>query len=167
MSDAPAAPVVPPTLAARVRIHVADAVDGPARDGIDTVDVPADSWFAAAQALRDHEGFVRFIDLTVVDDPEAELRFEVHLLTYSMKEHRWGRLRTRTSGALASVFSLYAGAHNYEREAFDMFGVTFAGHPQLTRILMPDGWKGHPLRRDEDLVVERVDFTVTRDLYKT
>ena len=172
MTDADAKPArhspQGPTLAARLRVHVGDAVEGTTtRDGIDTIDVPREQWLAAAKALRDHEKFVRFIDLTVVDDPALALRFEVHLLTYSMDEKRWGRLRTRTDGKLASVFSLYAAAHNYEREAFDMFGVVFEGHPSLTRILMPDGWRGHPLRRDEPLLIEPVDFTVTRDLYKT
>jgi NADH-quinone oxidoreductase subunit C len=65
------------------------------------------------------------------------------------------------------VYGLHQAVHNYEREAFDMFGVVFEGHPSLTRILMPDGWRGHPLRRDEPLMIEPVDFTVTRDLYKT
>jgi len=157
----------PATLAARLRTSIAEAVEGHTKDGIDTVDVPKDKWAAAAKALRDGEKFIRFIDVTVVDDPDQELRFEVHLVVYSMDEKRWGRLRTRTDGKLASVFSLYAGAHNYEREAFDLYGVVFEGHPQLTRILLPDAWLGHPLRRDNPLVMEPTDFTVTRDLYRT
>jgi NADH-quinone oxidoreductase subunit C len=159
-----------PTLAARVRIKVGEAVEGTTRDGIDTVDVPREQWVDAARVLRDDEKFVRFIDLTVVDDvsgAHGDLRFEVHLVVYSMEEKRWGRLRTRTDAKLASVYGLYQAVHNYEREAFDMFGVVFDGHPSLTRILMPDGWRGHPLRRDEPLMIEPVDFTVTRDLYKT
>ena len=88
-------------------------------------------------------------------------------MVYSMEEKRWGRLRTRTDGKLASLFPLYAGCHNYEREAFDLYGVVFEGHPSLTRILLPDGWQGHPLRRDTPLVLEPTDFTVTRDLYRT
>ena len=155
------------TLAARLRIRVSDAHEADVKDGIDTADVPKDRWLDAATALRDHEKFIRFIDVTVIDDPDHALRFEVHLLTYSMDEKRWGRLRTRTDGKLASVTSLYRGAHNYEREVFDLFGVVFEGHPQLTRIMCPDGWQGHPLRRDEAHVVEPVDFTVTRDLYNT
>ncbi len=156
-----------PTLAARLRTRVSDAAEAATRDGIDTVDVPRERWAEAAQALRDHEGFVRFIDLTVVDDPDHALRFEVHLVLYSMNEKRWGRLRTRTGEKLASVTPLFLGAHNYEREVFDLYGVVFDGHPRLTRILLPDGWKGHPLRRDEAMVLEPTDFTVTRDLYKT
>ena len=156
-----------PSLAARVRIKVGDAVEGATRDGIDTVDVPRERFHEAAKVLRDDEGFTRFIDVTVVDDPDVELRFEVHLVVYSMAEKRWGRLRARTDGKIASVTPLFAGAHNYEREAFDMFGVVFEGHPRLTRILMPDGWPGHPLRRDEPLRIEPTDFTVTRALYKT
>jgi NADH-quinone oxidoreductase subunit C len=156
-----------PTLGARVRTRVADAVDGVVRDGIDTIDVPRDSYAAVVQALRDHEGFTRFIDVTVVDAPELELRFEVCCLLYSMAEKRWGRVRTRTDAKVASITPLFQAAHNYEREVYDLFGVVFEGHPSLTRIMMPDGWPGHPLRRDEALSVEPTDFTVTRDLYKT
>lgn len=154
-------------LAARLRTKIADAMEGTSRDGIDTVVVPRQHWLEAARALCDGEKFVRFIDLTAVDEPEHELRFQVHLLTYSMEENRWARLSTRTDSRLASVFPVYVGVHNYEREVFDLFGVVFEGHPQLTRIMMPDGWKGHPLRRDEVLSLEPTDFTVTRDLYKT
>lgn len=154
-------------LAARLRTRIAEAFEGTSRDGIDTVMVPRERWLDAAFALRDGEKFIRFIDLTIVDEPEHQLRFQVHLLTYSMEEHRWARLSTRTDGLVASVFPVYEGAHNYEREAFDLFGVVFEGHPKLTRIMMPDEWKGHPLRRDEQMPWEPVDFTVTRDLYKT
>src|SRR5690349_12689524 len=130
----------PATLAARLRTSIPEAVEGTTRDGIDTVDVPKDKYAAAAKALRDAEKFIRFIDVTVVDDPDQELRFEIHLLVYSMDEKRWGRLRTRTEGKVASVFPIFAGAHNYEREAFDLYGVIFDGHPRLTRIFLPDGW---------------------------
>lgn len=165
-SDAPAT-AERPHLAARLRTRISEATEGTSRDGHDTVVVPRDKWLEAARVLASDEGFVRFIDLTVVDEPEAELRFVVHLVVYSMKETRWARLQTRTDEKLASVYPVYAAVHNYEREAFDLFGVNFDGHPKLTRILMPDGWKGHPLRRDYEMPTEPVDFTVTRDLYKT
>ena len=156
-----------PSLTVRMHAKGIDATDSPAKDGIESVLVPKAQWREAAQALFD-TGFVRFIDLTAIDDPEAELRFEMHLVVYSMAEKRWARLKARTEEKLDSVVSsTYWAAYNYEREVFDLFGVTFEGHPSLTRIMLPDGWQGHPLRRDAPLVWEPVDFTVTRDLYKT
>lgn len=164
---APSPPAFPPHLAERLRAQIAEAAAGVSRDGHDTIVVPAARWAEAARALRDGEKFVRFIDLTCVDRPNDEERFELHLVVYSMEEKRWARLSTRTAGKLDSVVPLYVAAHNYEREVFDLFGVVFEGHPKLTRIMMPDGWQGHPLRRDFDMPTEPVDFTVTRDLYNT
>jgi len=162
----PAASTDQPTLASRLRVQIPEIVDVVTRDAHETAAVPREQWLEAARALQDH-GFRRFIDLTVIDFPDDELRFEVQLITYSMAEKRWVRLKTRTDEKLASIYSVFAGCHNYEREAFDLFGVVFDGHPKLTRILLPDGWEGHPLRRDDPLVLEPVDFTVTRELYKT
>jgi NADH-quinone oxidoreductase subunit C len=141
------------------------------KDGIATRVVPLELWVAAATALRDELSFLRFIDLTcvdrIVDEPDRADRFELHLLTYSMQHKAWARLKTRTAGNVASLTSVFPAAHAYEREVWDMFGVVADGHPALTRILMPDAWPTHPLRRDEPLVVEPVDFTVTRALYDT
>jgi NADH-quinone oxidoreductase subunit C len=165
-ADKPAeAPV--PTLADK--LGVAGATLRAAKDGIETVLVPAARFADAARALRDTLGFVRFIDLSVVDLVETGRadRFEVYLLVYSMKEKRHARLQATTDSEIPSVTPLFEGAHNYEREAYDLFGVVFAGHPALTRIMMPDGWQGHPLRRDYEMPFEPVDFTVTRDVYNT
>lgn len=167
-----------PPLAERMREAVAEAAPfvptracDTVRDGHETVFVPATAFADAARWLRDQAGFTRFIDLTCVDDPERPEaeggRFEVQLLVYSMGERRWARLKTRTRGTLPSVTPLFLGAHNYEREAYDLFGVHFEGHPRLTRIMMPEGWQGHPLRRDAPMPSEPADFTVTRDVYGT
>ena len=69
--------------------------------------------------------------------------------------------------SLATISSLYDAALWYEREVFDLFGVVFDGHPRLTRILLPDEWQGHPLRRDAQEPREPVDFTVTRSVHRT
>ncbi|OGQ22308.1 MAG: hypothetical protein A2138_09010 [Deltaproteobacteria bacterium RBG_16_71_12] len=166
------------TLADRMREHVegaaafvpARALDT-VRDGHETVMIPAARFADAARWLRDRAGFTRFIDLTCVDDPERPAaeggRFEIQLVVYSMTERRWARLKTRTTGTLPSVTPLFLGAHNFEREVFDLFGVVFDGHPRLTRILLPDEWQGHPLRRDAQEPREPVDFTVTRSVHRT
>ena len=90
-------------------------------------------------------------DLTCVDWYPSEPRFEVvyHLLSIPQKERV--RLKVRLDGgspAIESVTSVWPSANYYEREAFDLFGVRFTGHPNLKRIMMPDDWEGHPLRKD-------------------
>jgi NADH:ubiquinone oxidoreductase subunit C len=113
-------------------------------------------------------GFVRFLDCTVVDEPSRADRFELNYLLYSMAEHCWLRLKTRSLGEAPSMTSLFAAADWYEREVFDLFGVCFVGHPNLRRILLPDDFEGPaPLRRDVPIGSEPVDFTVTRELYGT
>ena len=82
-----------------------------------------------------------------------------------MDKHTWLRLKTRTDQQAPSITSLVPGANWYEREVFDLFGVEFQGHPNLQRIMLPDDWQGHPLRRTEPLGSEPVDFTVTRRIY--
>jgi NADH-quinone oxidoreductase subunit C len=121
----------------------------------------------AVRLLRDELGYGRFIDLTAVDSPEREDRFELQYLFYSMPERRWFRLKVRTASQAPSITSIFAGANWYEREVWDLFGVRFEGHPDLTRIMLPDDWEGHPLRRDHPMGGEPVDFTVTREIYGT
>jgi NADH-quinone oxidoreductase subunit C len=68
-----------------------------------------------------------------------------------MTAHERVRVRCQVAAAdpaLPTIVDLYAGADAPEREVYDMFGITFAGHPDLTRILMPEDWEGHPLRKD-------------------
>ena len=89
--------------------------------------------------------------MTCVDWYPAEPRFEVvyHLLSIPNKE----RIRLKVhlnsdSPAVESLTSVWPGANYFEREVFDLFGVRFTGHPYLRRILMPEDWEGHPLRKD-------------------
>ena len=163
----PAAPAAPLTLADKLGIE--GAVMRTEKDGIPTVVVPSSSFAAAATALRDGQGYIRFLDVCVVDLVETGRadRFEVHLLVYSMSLKAHARLKTYTAAKVPSLCGVFEGAHNYEREAFDLYGVVFEGHPALTRILLPDGWQGHPMRRDAEQPFEPVDFTVTRALYNT
>ena len=108
------------------------------------------------------EGYTRFVDLTAVDRPDRAERFELNYLLYHMKDHAWVRVKASTAAGAPSVCAIFAGANPYEREVYDMYGVDFVGHPMLRRILMPDDWVGHPLRRDEPLGGEEVDFTTRR-----
>jgi len=90
-------------------------------------------------------------DITCVDWYPSEPRFEVvyHLLSHARKERV--RLKVRLNGdspAVESLTSVWPGANYFEREVFDLFGVRFTGHPNLRRILMPEDWEGHPLRKD-------------------
>ena len=90
-------------------------------------------------------------DLTCVDWYPSEPRFEViyHLLSHRLKERV--RLKVKLQGddaAVESVTSVWPAANFFEREIFDLFGVRFLGHPNLRRIMMPEDWEGHPLRKD-------------------
>jgi NADH-quinone oxidoreductase subunit C len=105
-------------------------------------------------------GFAVLTDLTAVDRLPAEPRFElVYLLTNAAAPARV-RLKVRAAAGDVppSAVSIYPGANWLEREVFDMFGIRFSAHPDLKRILMPDDWEGHPLRKDFPLVEEPVDF---------
>jgi NADH-quinone oxidoreductase subunit C len=136
-------------------------------DGIATVRVPLDALLDAVARVRGELGHARFVDLTAVDLLQSQDRFELVYLFYSLEQHTWLRLKTRTDGQAPSITPIVGGANWYERELFDLFGIQFDGHPELTRILLPDDWQGHPLRRTEPLGAEPVDFTVTRRIYGT
>ena len=90
-------------------------------------------------------------DVTCVDWYPAEPRFEVvyHLLSIPRKERVRLKVRLNSgSPAVESITSVWPGANYFEREVFDLFGIRFNGHPFLQRILMPEDWEGHPLRKD-------------------
>ena len=90
-------------------------------------------------------------DVTCVDWHPTEPRFEViyHLLSIPKKERVRLKVRLHSSSpVLESITSVWPGANFFEREVFDLFGVRFSGHPYLRRILMPEDWEGHPLRKD-------------------
>ena len=140
---------------------------GATADGTPFATVAPAQLLAAVTHARDRLGCGCFRDLTVVDDPERAERFELSYLLYSLEARAWLRIKTRTGAAAPSVVSCFAAANWYEREAFDLFGVHFDGHPDLRRLLLPDDWTGHPLRRDHPIGGEPVDFTVTRDVYAT
>ncbi len=121
----------------------------------------------AAQALRDEFGFEMLIDITAVDywlkSPE---RIHLNYQFYSISQNRLLRLRFPLQGnapRVRTVETIYPGANWYEREVFDMFGITFEGHSDLRRIVLPYEWEGHPLRKDYPLGYEEVQFTFNAD----
>ena len=119
--------------------------------GQDVAQVPNEAWAGFAHAVRD-AGFEVCVDVTVVDwMRERPERFEIVANLLSMA-HKLRLRMTTTAGrvdpSVASLVPIWPGVNFAEREAYDMFGVTFEGHPDLTRILMPDDWEGHPLRKD-------------------
>jgi NADH-quinone oxidoreductase subunit C len=151
----------------RLQSAFPDAVHGVSADGIPHILVRPDQIVETVRRCRDELGYIRWIDLTAVDEPEVEPRFELQYMLYSMAEHRWVRLKTQTDDAVPTITGVFPGANWYERELFDLFGIKFDGHPNLTRMMMPDEWQGHPLRRDYPIGGEPVDFTVTREIYGT
>lgn len=107
----------------------------------------------ACVLLRDHQDcpFDFLSDVTCVDWFPSEPRFEVvyHLLSIPKKERVRLKVRLGSSSlALDSVTSVWPAANYFEREVYDLFGMRFTGHPYLRRLLMPEDWEGHPLRKD-------------------
>ncbi len=115
-----------------------------------TITVARESIVAATLALR-QAGYNYLEDITAVDWYPSEPRFQISysFLSFSLKQRI--RLVVRLDGEDASLDSItpaWPAANFYEREIFDLFGVHFGGHPNLRRIMMPEDWKGYPLRKD-------------------
>jgi NADH-quinone oxidoreductase subunit C len=102
------------------------------------------------QVLRNEEQFDYCVDITTVHYPKREKQFDVLWVLYSFPRNERIRVKTQIADgeSLPSSVPIWATANWLEREVFDMFGIKFDGHPDLKRILLPDGWKGHPLRKD-------------------
>jgi NADH-quinone oxidoreductase subunit C len=120
-----------------------------------TLIVPVDQLHAVARHLRDaaDASFDLCSDLTAVDWPLRAERFDVVYCLYSTRHRHRVRLKVRAADGqtVATVTDLWPGANWLEREVYDMFGVVFAGHPDLRRILMPEDWQGYPQRKDYPL----------------
>jgi NADH-quinone oxidoreductase subunit C len=118
-----------------------------------TLFIRRDRLRSACEFLRDAPGlrFRYLSDLTAVDLYPSEPRFEVVYHLLALEPYQRLRLKVRLSGdnpRVESVVPIWPGANAFEREVFDLFGIQFDGHPFLRRILMPDDWEGHPLRKD-------------------
>jgi NADH-quinone oxidoreductase subunit C len=105
---------------------------------------------------RDTEKFDWLSDLTAVDWPKREKRFDVVLNMYSFEKNERLRLKAQATAdeRVPSVQGIWTTANWMEREVYDMFGIVFEGHPDLKRILLPDEWQGFPLRKDYDILTQ-------------
>jgi NADH-quinone oxidoreductase subunit C len=116
--------------------------------------VAQDAAFSLLETLRDEEQFDYLVDVTAVHYPQREKQFDVVWILYSFPKNERIRVKAEIADgeAAPSVVPLWSTANWLERECFDMFGVRFDGHPDLRRILLPDDWKGHPLRKDYGII---------------
>ena len=113
--------------------------------------VERSAWKRAARVLKERCGMDMFIDLCAADYPERDERFEVVLHLRSTNSDKRFRLKARCASSdpsIESLSDLYSGANWFEREAYDLFGIGFRGHPNLKRILCHHEFEGHPLRKD-------------------
>jgi NADH-quinone oxidoreductase subunit C len=130
--------------------------------GQPVVYLPREQWHDVATFLRDEQQFTQCVDVCAVDQLVAPARatppgvtaerFEVVANFLSHARNRRIRVIAQLpvdDPSVASITDLYPGVNFAERETYDLFGVEFTGHPDLTRILMPDDWLGHPLRKDD------------------
>lgn len=122
---------------------------------------------AVLTALRDEFGYDQLVDVTAVDYwPQEEPRFHIVYHLRSLRAALILRLRVPLAGNFPvhpSVEGVFPSANWFEREVYDMFGVTFSGHSDLRRIIMPADWQGHPLRKDYPLGYEEVQFSFNFD----
>ncbi|TMV12530.1 NADH-quinone oxidoreductase subunit C [Paenibacillus thermoaerophilus] len=113
-----------------------------------TLVIHKDHWLDTARLLKEREGFNYLRNLSGVDY-ETHMEVVYHLLSLETKELVAVKVRTdRDQASVPSVTPLWATADWNEREAYDLLGIDFPGHPDLRRIMMPDNWVGHPLRKD-------------------
>jgi NADH-quinone oxidoreductase subunit C len=113
--------------------------------------IDAGRWPQVGEWLAREGGFSFLSDLCAVDWPGRESRFDVVYTLTDMERLARLRVKVRAGGdepTVPSVTAIWPTANWHEREAYDMFGIAFDGHPDLRRILMPDEWEGHPLRKD-------------------
>lgn len=139
---------------------VADAVITGKHDrGELTLEIDPARIVETCRKLKRELDFIRLSTVTAVDRYPVEPRFEVVYHLHSLSRNERLRLKCRVGGSspsIESVSSVWRAANWYEREVFDLFGIGFANHPDLRRIMMPDHWEGHPLRKDYPITGSRV-----------
>ena len=147
-------------IATAVEAFDADAITAGNLDrGEVTLEIAPGKIVSICGFLKYDQKFVRLSSVTAVDRYPAEPRFEVVYHLHSIEQKQRVRLKCRVYGAdpaIESVTSVWRGANWYEREVFDLFGIKFLNHPDLRRIMMPDDWEGHPLRKDYPITGNRI-----------
>ena len=123
-----------------------------------TVSVEATRIVDVVKYLRDDPGcrFVNITDITAVDYPDREKRFDViyHFLSPTLNARIRLKAQADENTQVPSIIEVFPGADWFEREAYDLCGVLFTGHPDLRRILLAEDWVGHPLRKDYEYPLE-------------
>lgn len=140
-----------PDVAALIAANPAFLADAKFDRGELTLIVPSEHIVPAAQLLKTQQEYVRLSTVTGVDWYPAEPRFEVVYHLHSISRNLRLRVKCKLPGDAPEIDSLtgvWRSANWYERETFDLFGIRFRNHPDLTRIMMPEDWEGHPLRKD-------------------
>ena len=147
-------------VAAAVEAFDADAVtEGTFDRGELTLEVAAHKIVSICGFLKYDQKFIRLSTVTAVDRYPSEPRFEVVYHLHAVEQKQRVRLKCRVRGldpVIESVTSVWRSANWYEREVFDLFGIQFLQHPNLSRIMMPDDWEGHPLRKDYPITGTRI-----------
>jgi NADH-quinone oxidoreductase subunit C len=162
-AHAPAAPAKPsgpvPTpwdspMVTRLKGHYGSGIEANSYLGQNFMVVDSSLIPELLQVLCDQEQFDYLVDVTAVHYPQREKQFDLVWILYSFERNERIRIKTMIAdGASApSVVAIWPAANWLEREVYDMFGIHFDGHPDLKRILLPDGWKGHPLRKDYGII---------------
>jgi NADH-quinone oxidoreductase subunit C len=155
---APAGPKPNPLdndLTKRYKARFGDAISEAAIDRNQAILVVAGAKLdEIARYSRDDEGFDFLTDLTAVDWPRREKRFDLVLNLYSFAKNERLRLKVPVGAdePVVSVAEVWPTANWLEREVYDMFGIIFEGHPDLRRLLLPEEWQGFPLRKDYDIL---------------
>jgi NADH-quinone oxidoreductase subunit C len=149
----PAGPVPVPwdsPLPARLKEQFGSGIEPLTYLGQDYLQLDRASVAPILQILRDEEQFDYCVDITAVHYPKRERPFDVIWILYSFPHNHRVRVKAQFADgeSVPTAANLWPTANWLEREVFDMFGIHFEGHPDLKRILLPDGWKGHPLRKD-------------------
>jgi NADH-quinone oxidoreductase subunit C len=127
--------------------------------GVFWINLPKEALCPVVTLLRDDPqlDYKMLTDLFGVDYPDREKRFDILYNLYSLSRNRrvFLRIRVGQEEPVPTISELFPNANWAEREVYDLFGVPFEGHPDLRRILMPDDWDGHPLRKDYPLIGKR------------